>query len=1028
MSLKEYLESWQSPSSAYRSAPFWSWNSKLDPERLCRAIESMHAAGMGGFFMHSRYGLKTAYLSDEWFRCISACVEKARELGMKAYLYDEDRWPSGAAGGLVTRPHPEFRLRILTVTEDSAPAGEGDPLGRFEVTLDDAGRMTDYRPAGSGTPRAGAKLLRFASVAQKPYGWHNDGTYLDTMNPQAVTEFLRTTHDAYAARCGKDFGGVVPAVFTDEPNIGSAMWEGKAAEVFTGDRGQAGQLRGQNRWTPELPREFLRRRGYDLMPHLPELMFASADGEFSRVRHDYHRTLTELFVENFSRPIGEWCAKHDIALTGHYLAEETLGSQTEYVGATMPHYEHMQWPGIDILRDQDDELSTAKQCASVADQLGRERVLSELYGATGWDWPLEGHKFVGDWQYAAGVNFRCPHLTHYSLAGGAKRDYPASIFTHSPWWKHYSLVEDYFGRLSYMLTRGTPVRDVLVIHPIASAWGLFTPRPCDSKLLERLDHDLKTLIYALSNQHFDWDFGDEALLARHAKTSRGQVKVGRMRYRVVVVPSCVTLAKSTVRMLRRLVAGGGTVIFAGLRPDRVEGLPAKSLGDLFEKSRACEADAASLTAALEAVLPRRVSITENGREMDRTWAMLRVVKGGRLLFVQSHDRQAGHRVRVRVEGRAPAVLWDARSGLRTALDARAAGEGFVEFELDLPASGSALVSLGLPAGRLAKPVAARAVVESRSVGGPFAVERAEPNTLPLDYCRFRIGDEPWSDPLPTLAADKKIRARWGLGTRLGGEHQPWYLYATGAVDVRPRGRCELAHDFHVTVRPAKLLLAIESPEDFEILVNGKSAGAPSGWWVDEDIRTIDIAPLVREGDNEVLLRFDYRPDMELEDAYLVGEFGVSRRGQAATPSAMTLVTPSSRLNLGSWVGQGLDFYGGAVRYRVPLGGLRRKRGQRVRVRLPGVRCTAAVVHVGTESFALPWAPFEADITDALGKDADEIVVEVIGGRKNILGPLHTPWEKWTGPGQFNPDNSQWRKEYYLTDHGLTEPVVVEVLG
>mgnify|MGYP001327162343 FL=1 len=164
MSLKEYLEPWQSPSSAYRSAPFWSWNTKLDPERLCRAIESMHAAGMGGFFMHSRYGLKTAYLSDEWFRCISACVEKARELGMKAYLYDEDRWPSGAAGGLVTRPHPEFRLRILTVTEDSAPASEGDPLGRFEVTLDDAGRMTDYRPAGSGAPRAGTKVLRFSSA------------------------------------------------------------------------------------------------------------------------------------------------------------------------------------------------------------------------------------------------------------------------------------------------------------------------------------------------------------------------------------------------------------------------------------------------------------------------------------------------------------------------------------------------------------------------------------------------------------------------------------------------------------------------------------------------------------------------------------------------------------------------------------------------------------------------------------------------------------------------------------------------
>ena len=76
--LDDLLATWADPPAEYRSAPFWSWNSRLDPDRLCRAIESMHAAGMGGFFMHSRYGLKTPYLSDEWFECVSACVEKAR--------------------------------------------------------------------------------------------------------------------------------------------------------------------------------------------------------------------------------------------------------------------------------------------------------------------------------------------------------------------------------------------------------------------------------------------------------------------------------------------------------------------------------------------------------------------------------------------------------------------------------------------------------------------------------------------------------------------------------------------------------------------------------------------------------------------------------------------------------------------------------------------------------------------------------------------------------------------------------------
>ncbi|HUU60118.1 MAG TPA: hypothetical protein VMZ50_11285, partial [Phycisphaerae bacterium] len=109
----EIREAWVNPPAIYRSAPFWSWNSALDGDRLCRAVESMHQAGMGGFFMHSRYGLKTPYLSREWFHCVAACVEKARELGMKAYLYDEDRWPSGTAGGLVTRENEDYRLQSL---------------------------------------------------------------------------------------------------------------------------------------------------------------------------------------------------------------------------------------------------------------------------------------------------------------------------------------------------------------------------------------------------------------------------------------------------------------------------------------------------------------------------------------------------------------------------------------------------------------------------------------------------------------------------------------------------------------------------------------------------------------------------------------------------------------------------------------------------------------------------------------------------------------------------------------------------
>jgi hypothetical protein len=94
---------------------------------------------------------------------------------------------------------------------------------------------------------------------------------------------------------------------------------------------------------------------------------------------------------------------------------------------------------------------------------------------------------------------------------------------------------------------------------------------------------------------------------------------------------------------------------------------------------------------------------------------------------------------------------------------------------------------------------------------------------------------------------------------------------------------------------------------------------------------------------------------------------------------------------------------------------------------PAAFCTAAALHVNGKTFVMPWAPFSADITAALHPGANEVTVEIIGGRKNIMGPLHVPWHKWTGPGEFNPANAKWTDEYLLWNHGLLAPIQLEYL-
>jgi len=1012
--LENWSEIWSDPPAEFRGAPFWSWNSKLDPDRLCRAIETMHNAGLGGFFMHSRYGLKTEYLSDKWFACIGACIAKARELGMKAYLYDEDRWPSGSAGGAVTRENPACAMHYIR-GRSGDDAGENEQLlASFRIELDSDGFLTSY---SADEESADDGLLQFALGVFLPTGWHNDAGYADTMNGDATDEFIALTHQGYADRYGKDFGGQIPAIFTDEPNYFHPYRNGLSSE----------RLQYLGPWTAEMPREFIARRGYDLRDRLPELFFNKPGQAFSKVRHDYYLTLTELFVENFTARIGKWCDQHDIALTGHFLSEGSLAGQVTVVGATMPHYPHMRWPGIDILCDQADELLTAKQCSSVAAQLAKPRVLSELYGCTGWDWPLEGHKFIGDWQLACGVNFRCPHLTHYSLAGGGKRDYPASIFSHSPWWGHYKAVEDYFARLCFMLTRGKPIREILVVHPISSAWGLHVHgRDHQCEQLAALDESLRKSIYALTGAHCDYDLGDESVLAEHAKATGEILTVGQMSYKLVVVPACWTLRSSTVALLKRFISGGGKVLFAGRQPNMIDGEPGDELADLIAKSAVSGDEAGELIPAVEGLLGRRVSVKCEDQEAGFVWTMLRSVPGGQLLFAQSHDRKRARRVSVAMRATGPVVRWDPATGRRTQLESRQDGKS-VRFSLDLPPTGSALVSAGLKVPDTDQPAPQPQVTQEHPIEGPWPIEPTEPNSMPLDYCRFAVGDEDLSDPVPTLEADRLIRERFGLGDRVGYGCQPWYLYATGNVDVTPRGACRLVRNFHVKDMPRKCLLAIERPGDFEITVNGKKAANPAGWWIDEDIETIDITRKLRRGENEIVQTFDYRPDMELEDAYLVGDFGVEPVGPSAkahVPGQITIVAPPTRLAAGSWVGQGLDFYGGAVRYRLNVA---RPSGARVRISLPDVACTAVVVHVGEKAFPLLWPPYAVEITDALPEGESEVVVEVIGGRKNILGPLHTPWQQWTGPRQFDPADEKWQREYLLNDHGLIEPPVVELL-
>ncbi len=291
------------PPKAYREIPFWSWNDRLEPEELRRQIALIDEGGWGGFFMHARLGLRTPYMGPQWMAAIRECIEAARRRGLGAWLYDEDKWPSGYAGGLSVAGEPRFRAQVLVCKVDNRPALIAERIAAFSAR-EINGNLVGIHPVDSSALiEEEDRLIQFypQTMALGDPAWFNEYAYLSLLNPQAVQGFLRATHEAYARQFGSEFGGVVPGVFTDEPC--AFFYISRAVSP-------AWSLP----WEAGLPEFFSRRNGYDLIPHLPALFFDT--GDFPKIRYDFWRTVTELFVNSYTRQVYEWCEAHHLRSTG----------------------------------------------------------------------------------------------------------------------------------------------------------------------------------------------------------------------------------------------------------------------------------------------------------------------------------------------------------------------------------------------------------------------------------------------------------------------------------------------------------------------------------------------------------------------------------------------------------------------------------------------------------------------------------------------------------------------------------------
>lgn len=1016
-------ELFRNPGSEYRCTPFWAWNCGLDEDLLKREIGYMKEMGMGGFHMHVRSGMSVPYLSDEFMARIRTCVEEARKQGMLAWLYDEDRWPSGFAGGFVTEKE-ENRQRFLVITPKEPEAVAGKLIARYEVNLDGRGSLASYRRLDEGDEASGTVWYAVEKTTS-PSPWFHFRGYVDTMNPAAIRDFIRITHERYREVLGDDIGGICPAIFTDEPQMPKKT-------VLSHSTNLQDVLLA---WTGDLEETYRAAWGESLLDRLPEVIWEQPEG-ISPVRWRYFDHTTERFASAFSDQIGAWCSEHGILMTGHMMDEQTLEAQARSVGEVMRAYRSFTLPGVDQLCDGR-EFTTVKQAASAAHQQGCPGVTSEMYGVTNWDFDFKGHKLQGDWQAALGVTVRVPHLYWCSMHGESKRDYPASIGHQSSWWREYPFIEDHFARVNTLMTRGKPLIRIGVIHPIESAWIAYGPYDRTGQVLSEMDRRFEQLTRWMLEDTLDFDYICESTLPRMFREG-DRFTVGSMEYDAVVVPGCMTMRRTTLDALEAFRARGGKVIFLGAVPQYVDALPSDDVKHFSESCERLPWERVRLNESLAGLREVRI-LNYRGRPANNLLCAMRADGENRNVFIV-HGQPARHGVpdkpekySVTLTGLWKAEEWDTRTGEIRPMETTN-GENTTEFTWNCWGQDSLLLRLS-PAGaqdlrqenareavlngsygiRMAEELAADSGNRAeRLLPPPDEIIRGEDNVLLLDTAEWRTDGDPWESPEEMLRIGLAAKRKLGISVASASGAQPWILPPenTGhTLGLRVTFRTE-------TDLPAARL-ALEDSDECRVLLDGAPISMEQdGFFTDEAIRCFPTGPL-KAGTHTVEVAKPLNAATCVENMFLLGDFGVRVTGTE------TAVIPAPRkLAFGDWTTQGLPFYSGPLTYRWHLAG-----GEHLRLRLGLFYAPCVTVELDGKRIAnVSLSPSEADL-GTLSEGEHVLDITVYASRINSFGTFHLNDYSvtWFGPQAWRSTGMSWSYQYRLAASGLiSEPHLIVV--
>jgi hypothetical protein len=758
---------------------YWIWfGPSVTREDIDRDLRNMHQAHIGGVTVLPVYPLAVddpgkgvrnhPFLSPEFLSLLRHAARRARDLGMTVDVTLGTGWPYG--GPWVT---PGHGARMIRLRKGDAPLAE-----REKVLRRSGGALVVATPTGMRVKRPAVG---------------GEGLVLNHYDRAALQRHLEAAGDKLAGAVG---AGGVRAFWCD------------SLEVYDAN------------WTEDFPAQFRRRRGYDLVPHLP-LLFGEATPRSRQVRRDYWRTLSELAVDEFYGPVQRWC--HD---RGALLRAEPYGQPPVALAACrhidLPVGEHYEWR----------MLNATRWTASGGHLFGKN-----LIDAEAWTWTgipnrfadsLEDLKVASDMHFISGANSLMA-VSYLCTPAGSDPAYWVSYWgpwmnERQPWWPYFPLLARYVQRVSWVLQQGTPVADVAMYLPIDD---VFAATPADRGLnlyfdvRERLhggpipEFGLKSalagdtpVVSTLLANGYNFDCIDSSTLPQ-ARLDGNHITMGLGRYAVVVLPGLRGMPLADLEQLAAFVAAGGTLIATRRLPDVAYGNAQadtaclqKLVGEVFGPGRYGKGKAllarderAAFRAALREALPPDLALEQP--DADVAFVHRRLAREHLYFVANFSSRAKSLRASPPAPGRGVEV-WDPMTG-----EMAARWDG----RLHLDPFGS--VVLRVRSGDPARP-------------GPAALRELETVDLP----------GPWS--FRALGFDAMTMAR----PRAWTEYDRWRNFS---------GKCTYETAFEVEPpKPGEhLVLDLgEVREVVEVVVNGKPG--PVVW---KRPYRAEVTPLLKPGRN-----------------------------------------------------------------------------------------------------------------------------------------------------------------------------------